>query len=418
MSFTYLCIDLKTFYASVECAERGLDTFTTNLVVADKTRGKGALCLAITQSMKNLGIHNRCRLMEIPEGVEYIIAKPRMKLYIQYAAEVYKIFLKYIDKSDIVVYSIDESFLDVTKYLNLYKCSAKELAKRIIDDVYQHLHIYATVGIGTNLYLTKVALDISAKHSPDLMGELDEETYQKTLWHHTPLTDFWNIGNGIVKRLAKYGVKDMFDIAHLNEEIIYREFGIKGEFIIDHAWGKEPCTIKEIKNYKSQHNSLSNGQVLFEDYNYDDALLVVKEMVELNTLELVDKHLVCSGIGLGIGYSKDVHPSSGGTMALDVNTNSYRTLLKAFNDLYIRTTFKNYPIRRINISFLNVISDTYETYDLFSDEKDLKKEHQVSEALIAIKKKYGKNSVVKAMNLEKKATTLKRNKLIGGHNAE
>ncbi|MDD2434146.1 MAG: DNA repair protein, partial [Bacilli bacterium] len=195
MSFTYLCIDLKTFYASVECAERGLDTFTTNLVVADKTRGKGALCLAITQSMKNLGIHNRCRLMEIPEGVEYIIAKPRMKLYIQYAAEVYKIFLKYIDKSDIVVYSIDESFLDVTKYLNLYKCSAKELAKRIIDDVYQHLHIYATVGIGTNLYLTKVALDISAKHSQELIGELDEETYQKTLWHHTPLTDFWNIGN-------------------------------------------------------------------------------------------------------------------------------------------------------------------------------------------------------------------------------
>lgn len=418
MENTYLCIDLKTFYASVECAQRGLDTFTANLVVADSTRGKGALCLAISQAMKNLGIHNRCRIMEIPAGIEYIIARPRLNLYIKYSCEVYKIFLKYIDKNDIIVYSIDEAFLDVTKYLKLYKCNAKELAKRIIDDVYNSLKIYATVGIGTNLYLAKVALDIVAKQTPDLMGYLDEKTYQETLWHHKPLTDFWNVGRGIAARLAKYGVDDMAGIAHLDENIIYQELGIKGEFLIDHAWGREPCTIKEIKAYKSEHKSLSNAQVLFEDYNFEEARLVVKEMVELYCLELVDKYLVCDSIGLFIGYSKDIRQHSGGMLKLDCRTNSYRKLKDYFLQLYDENTNRRHPIRKIGITFGNVVSDEYATVDLFSNQLDEQKEKRASETINAIKKKYGKNAIIKGMNLEKKATTLKRNKLVGGHNAD
>ena len=277
----YICIDLKSFYASVECAERGLDPMTTNLVVADMSRTEKTICLAITPAMKALGVHNRCRIFEIPPNVDYIAATPRMQLYIDYAAEIYGIYLKYISKDDIYVYSIDEAFMDVTQYLKLYQMSARQLGQRIIDDIYNTLHIRATCGIGTNLYLTKIALDISAKHSPDFIGELTEEKYQKTLWNHTPLTDFWRVGPGTARRLATYGIYTMGQLAHTDEDFLYRLFGIDAELLIDHAWGREPVTMADIKAYKPQTNCLSSGQVLPYDYNFQDGSLIVKEMMDL-----------------------------------------------------------------------------------------------------------------------------------------
>ena len=298
MERTYFCIDLKTFYASVECVERGLDPFTTDLVVADPTRGQGAICLAISPHLKSLGIRNRCRVFEIPKQIKYITAMPRMNLYIKYSANIYGIYLKYIAKEDIHVYSIDEAFLDVTHYLKMYGLSKVELAKKIIDEVYRQTGICATCGIGTNLYLAKIALDIEAKHCEDHIGVLDEKTYQEKLWKHRPLTDFWQIGRGIAKKLEDNGMYYMEDIAKRDEEVLYKLFGINAEYLIDHAWGREPCTIKEIKSYKSQSNSISSGQVLFEDYSFSKARLVVKEMVELSCLDLTSKHLVCSNISL------------------------------------------------------------------------------------------------------------------------
>ena len=277
----FLCIDLKTFYASVECVERNLDPFNTNLVVADPSRGKGTICLAISPKLKAAGIKNRCRIYEIPEEIKYIVAKPRMKKYIEYSANIYAVYLKYIAKEDIHVYSIDECFLDITKYLKLYQLSAEGLAKKIVDDVLSTTGITATVGIGTNLYLAKVALDITAKHTKNNMGYLNEQLYQETLWYHQPLTDFWQIGKGISKRLNRLRIFNMYDLAHASESELYQEFGINAQYLIDHAWGKEPTLISDIKAYKPRSNSISSGQVLFEDYNYDDGLLVVKEMVEL-----------------------------------------------------------------------------------------------------------------------------------------
>ena len=282
----FLCIDLKTFYASVECVERNLDPFNTNLVVADPSRGKGTICLAISPKLKAAGIKNRCRIYEIPEEIKYIVAKPRMKKYIEYSANIYAVYLKYIAKEDIHVYSIDECFLDITKYLKLYQLSAEGLAKKIVDDVLSTTGITATVGIGTNLYLAKVALDITAKHTKNNMGYLNEQLYQETLWYHQPLTDFWQIGKGISKRLNRLRIFNMYDLAHASESELYQEFGINAQYLIDHAWGKEPTLISDIKAYKPRSNSISSGQVLFEDYNYDDGLLVVKEMVELKCLEL------------------------------------------------------------------------------------------------------------------------------------
>jgi len=242
MKKQYLCIDLKSFYASIECAERGLDAMKTNLIVADPTRSDKTICLAITPPMKALGISSRCRVFEIPKSVEYIMAPPRMKLYIDYAARIYKIYLKYISKDDIHVYSIDEAFMDVTEYLSLYNMTARELGQAIIDEIYSSMHIRATCGIGTNLYLTKIALDISAKHSADFIGELDEESYQKTLWNHRPLKDFWKIGSKTEKKLNSYGIYTMKDIAYADEDLLYKLFGVDAELLIDHAWGREPVT--------------------------------------------------------------------------------------------------------------------------------------------------------------------------------
>lgn len=411
----YLCIDLKTFYASVECVERGLDPFKVNLVVADKSRGKGALCLAISPRMKRAGVKNRCRLFEIPKYMQYMIAKPRMKLYMEYSANIYGIYLKYFSKDDIYVYSIDEAFFDITPYLNYYKKSALEIAKMILDDVYKTTGITATCGIGTNLYLAKIAMDIIAKHNDSNIGYLNEELYIEKLWNHKPITDFWQIGNGIARRLLKYGVDDMEGLANVSEELLYKEFGINARFLISHARGKESVTIQQIKDYQPQHNSLSNSQIFFKDYNYQDALLVLKEMVEINVLQLSEKHLSTDKIHLYIGYSKNVIKGTGGSRKISVRTNVYSILLEEFVKLYEQTTNKNYPIRQIGISFGNVVNEKFEYYDLFTDQQEIEKEKRLQNALNEIKYKYGKNSVFKCMNLMENATQLQRNKLIGGH---
>ena len=264
----YCCIDLKSFYASVECVERGLDPFKTNLIVADPTRTEKSVCLAITPAMKDLGIRNRCRVFEIPKNIEYITAKPRMKLYMKKSAEIYSIYLQYISSEDIHVYSIDEVFIDLTDYVKIYKKTPHQVAKMLIDKVFELTGITATVGIGTNLFLAKIALDITAKSSPDFMGYLDEEAFRKTIWHHRPITDIWNIGQGISKRLSEYGIFDLYGVAHAKEALLYRLFGINAELLIDHAKGIEPCTIKDIHNYKSKNHSLSNSQILFCNYNF------------------------------------------------------------------------------------------------------------------------------------------------------
>lgn len=415
---TYLCVDLKSFFASVECVERGLDPFSTNLVVADIERTNGTVCLAITPAMKALGIRNRCRMFEIPSDVEYIVAKPRMKLYMQYSATIYGIYLKYVSAEDIHIYSIDECFLDVTQYLKLYKMTAKELAKTIIDDVTKTTGVCATVGIGTNLFLTKVALDITAKHTPDFMGYLDEKEFKRTIWHHKPITDIWNIGQGIAKRLEKFGAYDLCDVAHLDKKLLYKEFGVNAEFLIDHAWGREPCTIAQIHEYKTKSNSLSNGQILFEDYSFEDALLVLCEMVDNLDLELVDKSLVTNSISLHIVYSKDVIKSTGGSMKIEEYTNSSKKLVKAFEEFYRKTTNPYYPVRKIYIGFNNVVDEAFQTISMFTDVEDDEKELKMQQAILEIKHKYGKNAILRGTSLEEKSTTKKRNMLVGGHNGE
>ena len=416
MNKVYLVIDLKSFYASVECVERGLDPFNTNLVVADPSRGKGGICLAITPAMKMLGIKNRCRIYEIPSNVKYITALPRMNKYIEYSANIYAIYLKYIAKEDIYPYSIDECFLDVTNYLNTYNMNGMQLAKKIMKDVFDTLGITATCGIGTNMYLAKVALDIMSKHSPTNIGWLNEERYKKELWHYKPLTDFWQIGVGIERRLNKLGLHDMYDIAHCDEKKLYKEFGINAEFLIDHSKGIEPCTIKDIKEYKPKSNSISNSQILFKDYNYNDTKLIVKEMVELLSQQLVQKNLATDCIKLYIGYSKDVRKATGGTRRLHDFTNQYTKLVFEFIKLYEQTTDKETPIRRVGISFERLQQDENEQLNLFESIESKDKEKRLEKTIIELKAKMGKNAILKGMNLEENATTIIRNKLIGGHN--
>lgn len=413
----YLCIDLKSFYASVECVERGLDPFKINLVVADPTRGGGAITLAATPAIKKLGVPSRGRIYEIPKNIEYITAPPRMTLYMQYSATIYSIFLKFISSEDIHVYSIDESFLDITTYMNLYNTTPKQLAKMILDEIYDQTGITATVGIGTNLFLAKVALDITAKHAKDCMGYLDEDLFKQLIWHHQPITDIWMIGPGTANRLAMLGIEDLYGVAHYNEKILYKLFGINAEYLIDHAWGREPTEISDIKAYRPSSNSISNSQILFEDYNYKDAYLIMKEMVESNVLQLTEKHLVTNHISLYVGYSKNCIKPSRGSRKITNTTNSYRILLEEFKLLYRKIINPNYPIRQIGISFGNVKDEIYEQFDLFADQEDIEKEKRVQEALVHIRNKYGKNAVLKGMNFYEKATQRKRNGLVGGHNA-
>ena len=417
MEKSFLCIDLKTFYASVECVERHLDPFNTNLVVADPSRGRGAICLAVTPKMNMLGVKNRCRIYEIPPNIKYIVALPRMKKYIEYSANIYAIYLKYFSKDDIHVYSIDEAFIDVTKYLKLYKVTAVELAKIVINNIFNKYGITATAGVGTNLYLAKVALDITAKHSVTNIGFLNEEKYKKELWHHRPLKDFWQIGNGIEKRLNKLRIFDMYDIAHTEPKRLYKEFGVNAEYIIDHAFGRESCTIEDIKRYNPKSNSLSNSQVLFEDYSFEKARIVLKEMVELGSLRLIEQNLSTNKIKLYVGYSKDIIKSTGGTERIINYTNVYSELLKPFLKIYDESTNRNVGIRRIGISFDNVLETNNVQLTLFKDQTKIDKEKKLELTINNIKNKMGKNKVLRGIDLQEGATAIIRNQLIGGHNS-
>ena len=409
---------MKTFYASVECAERGYNPFETNLVVADGSRGKGALCLAISPKLKALGVKNRCRLFEIPKGIKYEIAKPRMRKYIEYAADIYEIYLNYVAKEDIHVYSIDESFIDATDYLKIYNLTAKDFAAKLVNEIANKKRIPSTVGIGTNLYLAKVALDITAKKSKDHMGYLNEELYRKTLWEHQPITDFWQVGKGTANRLARYGIRDMKGVAEAPQELMYKTFGINAELLIDHAWGRESCTIADIKNYKGKSKSISNSQILLEDYTYDKAKIVITEMALNGCQEMMKSHLITNHVGISVGYSKDAIQPTGGTMRMTETTNVFSIVNKYVKKLFQTTTDKKIPIRRLSIWFNDLCDEGCEGYDLFTNFEKVEKEKKCEKAALAIKEKYGKNSMLRAMDLQDGATAIIRNKQIGGHNSE
>ena len=503
---TYIAIDLKSFYASVECRERNRDPLTTNLVVADPSRTEKTICLAVSPSLKAYGIPGRARLFEVIQKVreannarrrnisdhhftgtsddstklgtdptlqlDYIIAPPRMALYMEYSTRIYDIYLKYIAPEDIHIYSVDEVFMDVTSYLNIYHMTARELAMMMIRDVLKTTGITATAGIGTNLYLCKIAMDIVAKHiEPDKDGvriaDLDEMSYRRKLWSHKPITDFWRVGQGYAKKLAEYGLYTMGDVARCsvgkanelyNEDLLYKLFGINAELLIDHAWGYEPCTIDQIKAYKPETNSICTGQVLHCPYDFDKTRLVVKEMTDLMALDLVDKGLVTDQIVLTIGYDIDnltdparrkkykgavttdrygrkVPKHAHGTINLKRQTSSTQMLMDAVMELYDRIVDKDLLIRRINITANKLVDehtvtndDAYEQLDFFTDyeavkkqrekeEADLERERHMQEAMLNIKKKYGKNAILKGMNLQEGATAKDRNAQIGGHKA-
>lgn len=413
---TYVCIDLKCFFASVECVARGLDPMTTHLVVADPERTEKTICLAVSPAMKALGVPGRCRVFQIPKNIEYIMATPRMQMYIDCSADIYAIYLKYVSKEDIHVYSIDEVFMDVTDYLTMYQMTARELSVRIMQDIYEAKKITATAGIGTNMYLAKIALDITAKHVEDHIGYLDEASYCATLWNHKPLTDFWRIGPGIAGRLEHMGITTMGEVAAADERALYKMFGIDAELLIDHAWGRETTTMADIKAYKPKSNSISSGQVFGCDYDFDQGKLAAKEMADLLSLELVDKGLVTDSVTLHVGYSNRIEKKSAhGTTTLTLTTSSAKQLMAATVQLYERIVDRHVPVHRMYLSYNNVVDEAYQQYDLFTDPAELEKEHRLQKAMLDIKEKFGKNAILKGMNLVEGATTRERNRQIGGH---
>ena len=490
---TYVAIDLKSFYASVECVERSLDPLNANLVVADESRTNKTICLAVSPSLKSFGIPGRPRLFEVeqkvkqinrerqrkaPAGIlkgksvfldelqkdpslalDYIVAVPRMGKYVEFSNDIYGVYLKYVSAEDIHVYSIDEVFIDVTAYLNTYRTTARELALRMIRDVMSLTGVTATAGIGSNLYLAKVAMDIVAKHLPAdkdgvRIAEVDEMSYRKLLWTHEPLTDFWRVGPGIMRRLEKYGIHTMGDIARFSlrsEGTLYDEFGINAELLIDHAWGYEPCTMKDIKAYRSENHSTGIGQVLMEPYSYEKALVVMKEMVDNLALDLTEKRLCTDHVSLYVGYdsSNDLRNyqgeirndwygrrgagPGGGSAQLHDYTSSSRVLTGVFSELFKQSVNSELLIRRININADHVVlktdaeaSEKREQFSLFSDPEDTmeerkreeeeeKKEESLQHAILDIKRRFGKNSVLKGTNFEEGATGRQRNEQIGGH---
>lgn len=437
---TYICIDLKCFYASVECIDRGLDPFKDRLVVADPERSNTTICLAITPAMKALGVKNRCRVFEIPPGITYIMARPRMRLYMKKSADIYAIYLRYVSPEDVHVYSIDECFIDATPYLDLYDMGARDFARLLMDAVRAETGICATAGVGTNLFLAKVALDITAKHALDNIGFLDEAAFKREIWFHRPLTDIWSIGPGIARRLARYGARDLAGVAALSKETLYREFGVNAEYLIDHAWGQEPCTIAEVQRYKPEGHSMTNGQVLPGDYTFEEARLVLKEMVDASVLEMVEQGVVTERISLMVGYARSAgsfadvelfegehgkRPVSGhrwglhtgGNRKLDRRTNSRALLTACFEELYDETTRRDVPIRRVNIGFGDLLPEEYGTLTLFDDEAAFERERSLQEALVAVRGKFGKNAMLKGMSLREKATARERNEQVGGHRA-
>ena len=498
---TYIAIDLKSFYASVECRERGLDPMDTHLVVADEGRTDKTVCLAVTPSLKSYGISGRGRLYEVKQrvrevnamrqrkapgreftnssplfsqlqndptlSVDFIIAPPRMALYMDYSTRVYNIYLKYIAPEDIIVYSIDEVFMDVTNYLDTYRLSPRDLAMKIILDVLETTGITATAGIGTNLYLCKVAMDIVAKRiNADRNGvriaQLDEMSYRQTLWSHRPITDFWRVGRGYAKKLAANGMFTMGDIARCsiaNEDLLYDLFGKNAQLLIDHAWGWEPCTVEAIKAYQPGARSICSGQVLHYPYEPDKAKLVLSEMTDMLVLDLVDNNLVTDQLVVTLGYDienltdperrkryrgeivtdhygRQIPKHAHGTVNLEHPSSSTKQILSAVSELYDRIVDKSLLIRRLNITANNVTPTSavkhtqkgYEQLDLFTDyaamaekqeqeQRDLDREKKIQQALLTIKKKYGKNAILKGFNLEEGATAKDRNEQIGGHKA-
>ena len=413
---SYICIDLKSFYASVECVERELEPMTTSLVVADPERTDKTICLAVSPALKEQGVRNRCRVFEIPQGISYITAPPRMQLYIDYSANIYRIYLKYFSKEDIHVYSIDEVFIDVTDYVKMYEMTPRELGEAVMEDILRTVGIPSTCGIGTNLYLAKIALDITAKHAEDRIGELDEAMYQRTLWDHRPLTDFWRVGPGIAKELERRGIYTMRGIAMAQEESLYHLFGVDAELLIDHAWGRETVTIADIKAYKAENNCLSSGQVLPCSYSYEKAALIVKEMADLLCLDLVDKNLVAEAATLHISYEKSLcRDSSHATVSFVMPTSSSRLIIPEIEKLYRRIADKTGGVRRVNLTFQRVREEECRQYSFLVDTEELEREKKIQQAMLSIKKKFGKNAVLKGMNLEEGATTMERNRQIGGH---
>lgn len=454
----YFCIDLKSFYASVECVERGLNPLTARLVVADPERGEKTICLAVTPALKKLGVRSRCRLFEIPPGLSYIKATPRMRLYIKYAARIYKLYLKYFSKDDIHVYSIDEVFIDVSRYLNLYGDNIRALAGRVTADVLNSTGITAACGIGTNLYLAKIALDIEAKHAKDGIALLDEDSYRRILWDHRPLTDFWRIGHGTATRLARYGIYTMRQIAAADEKLLYRVFGVDAELLIDHAWGQESVTMEDIKAYQPKTHSITSGQVLARPYSFAQARLIMKEMLSNLCLELAEKGLLASSLSLWVGYERErtagvaytgraaasgslasgsvasggrpdaasgsltsdsSRAAASGSVRLPFATDSYKVIAIQADQLYDRIVSGERPIRRLNISFDDLISATGMQLDMFAElEEDGRgQELALSQSVAGIKQRFGGNALFRAMSLDECATARQRNQQIGGHRA-
>lgn len=411
----YFVIDMKSFYASVECVERGLDPMTTRLVVADETRTEGSVCLAVSPAMKELGVKNRCRLYEIPKNIDYIIAPPRMKKYIEYSAEIYGVYLKFIDKEDIHVYSIDECILDVTDYLKIYNLKAKEFALKLMQEIKDKVGVPSSVGIGTNMYLAKIALDITAKHSADKIGWLTEDKYIKTLWNHKPLTDFWQVSNGTVKRLAKYGIYDMEGIATADENILYKEFGVNAELLIDHAWGRESCLMSDIKSYRSKSRSISSSQILPCNYNFDEAKLIMREMIQNGCYELYKQGYVTDLFQIFVGYGDKKEGNAKGGTRMSVTTNLYSIISNYAEKLFDQIVDKNRPVRKIGYNFADLLPQDNEQFDLFTDISHVEKEKRLVESILSVQDKYGKNSILKGLDLEEKATQRERNASIGGH---
>lgn len=417
---SYLIIDLKSFYASCECVMRGLDPMTTDLVVADEERGRGTICLAVSPSLKAKGVRNRCRVFEIPAHLKYIMATPRMQLYLNYAAESYSIYLDYFCKDDIFVYSIDEAFIDITGYRLLYARTPHELAVFLLKEIEQRLGLPATCGIGTNLYLAKIALDITAKHAPDRIGELTEQTFRRTLWHHQPLTDFWRIGHGIKRKLHGLGLRDMYDIAHAPFNKLRRAFGIDACILYDHAWGREPTTMAEIHAYKPATHSISASQVLPRDYTFQEARIALIEMADQIALELTARRVVTRSVTLWIGYSQRpdrVLPPAGGTARLLGSTNTSSRISAALLNIYAGRVSPAFPIRRLCLTANDTEPEGVQEISLFAPAGEDAREHARQLSILSIQAKYGKNALLRGTDYLEAATRRERNIQIGGHKA-
>lgn len=413
----YLCIDGKCFYASVECAERGLNPFETNLVVADPSRGKNALCLAISPHLKSLGVHNRCRLSDIPKNIPYKIALPRMQLYVDYCADIYALYLDYLAPEDIHVYSIDEAFLDVSKYPK-YCADPKGFAKFPMNEILNNLHVPTTAGVGTNLYLAKIALDLTAKKAKDHIGYLTEDLFREQLWDHSPLTDFWGIAHGTALRLAKRNIFTMRDIANAPEDMLYRVFGINAELLIDHAWGRESCLMEDIKNYRSKSHSVSFTQILPRDYCYDEAEVVLAEMAIHGYLELYKRHVITKTVCIYVGYShNESYPPAKATIKLSYATQLSSMIEPLVKQKYREIVARSLMIRHLGIAFADTHDEGCEGYDLFTDWIAVDKEKAAERTVLEIRDKYGKNAVLRGINLKKAGTQRERNGFIGGHRA-